>query len=123
MYQKSIDFGGEICCIDYCDAWKLVFVTTFEGKMVSLDKGTFKVLHEEAEKSGIIKCKFDENLKCFMVSTTDGQMVFHAYGKTGIVHRMKLHHGELHQFHIHNGYLLTVGEDKKLIMSDLPKLS
>ena len=90
--------------------------------MLSLDRGTFKILHEEQEKVGIISCKFEDSLKCFIVSTTDGQLVFHAYGKTGIIQRMKLHHGELHQFALYHGNLLTVGEDKKLILSDLPKL-
>ena len=68
--------------------------------MLSLDINTFKTLHEEVEKSGLIDGKFNDELKCFLVSTVDGQILFHAYGKTGIIQRMKLHNGELHQFKI-----------------------
>ncbi len=50
IFSKSIDLGGSIASIDYSDAWKAVFVTTFEGKMVTLSKDTFKILHEEEEK-------------------------------------------------------------------------
>lgn len=50
VFNKSIDLTGSIASIDYSDAWKAVFVTTFEGKMVTLAKDTFKILHEEEEK-------------------------------------------------------------------------
>lgn len=50
IFSKTLDLGGSIASIDYSDAWKAVFVTTFEGKMITLSKDTFKILHEEEEK-------------------------------------------------------------------------
>ena len=50
MFQKSIDLEQSIAGIDYYEPWKLIFVVTYDGKMLSLSSDTFKLLHEEVEK-------------------------------------------------------------------------
>ena len=122
VFSKSIDVGGSISGIDYFDPWKAIFVITYEGKMITFDNNTMKVLHEETEKSGTISVIFNEKMKCFIVSTVDGQIVFHSYGKTGVVSRMKLHSSEIHQHRIHDNTILTAGEDRNIVMSELPHL-
>jgi len=54
VFSKSIKFNSDIADIDYCDAWKIVFVITFEGQILSLDRNTFKILHEEDEKVALL---------------------------------------------------------------------
>lgn len=100
VYSRSVDLQGDIASVEYFEGWKCVFATTFDGKMVTLDKDTFKILHEETEKSGIVNAKFVESLKCFVVSTSDGSLLFHAYGKTGVINRMKIHSADIHQFEV-----------------------
>lgn len=100
VFTRSVDLGGDIASVECFEGWKCVFVTTFDGKMITLDKDTFKNLHEETEKAGIVAAKFSETLKCFVVSTSDGSLLFHAYGKTGVINRMKIHSADIHQFKI-----------------------
>lgn len=123
IFSKSIEFNADICSVDLSEAWKSVFITTYSGKMYTLDKSNFKILHEEEHKGGIVKTRFENSCKCYLISTADGCIVFHSYGKTGVINRLKIHSSEIHHFEVVKGHLITSSEDKTLAMTEIPKLN
>jgi hypothetical protein len=75
-------------------------VGTLDGSLLTYEMDGFKQLYNIKEDSGIIHLTYEPFLKYFIASTVDGRIVLHTYGHSGVLEKLKIHDGEIHQFKV-----------------------
>lgn len=75
-------------------------VGTLDGSLATFEMDGFKQLYSIKEDSGIIHLTYEPSLKYFIASTVEGKIVLHTYGQSGVLEKMKIHDGEIHQFKV-----------------------